>query len=270
MRRAVQSHAEQPQQLDDCSSQRQDCSLVRIPHGTSPLQSSGMVHAFWKGSLSHFLCTHWQSWKSCLGSWDLVNLMLRALQLWVQSQSQDTDPGEHRAALFSLPVSCSRYGQMTGFEACLLHLLIVLKCSVPQFCYLYNKDNINGALSHTVVMRKKLNEVLQCSRLPRWLSGTESVCYCRRLRTGVQFLGWEVPWSRKWQYSCWGNPIDRGAWWLQSVGLQSWTQLSNWTYTHYSAQHNVGQIPSVSVSYYCLRIIMLHNKHPQIAQWLTQ
>ena len=33
------------------------------------------------------------------------------------------------------------------------------------------------------------------------------------------------------QYSCLGNPIDRGAWWAtQSMGLhKSWTWLSNWT-----------------------------------------
>ena len=32
------------------------------------------------------------------------------------------------------------------------------------------------------------------------------------------------------QYSCLGNPMDRGAWWAQSMGWQkNWTQLSNWT-----------------------------------------
>ena len=109
-------HAIPCRTLDDCSSQRQACSLVRIPRGTSPPQSSGMGHAFWKGSLSHFLCTHWQNWKRCLGSWDLVNLLLRALQLWVQSQSRNTDPGELRAVLPSLPVSCSHCGWMTGLK----------------------------------------------------------------------------------------------------------------------------------------------------------
>lgn len=46
---------------DGCTSQRQDCSLVRIPCGTSPPQSSGKGHAFWQGSQSHSLCTHWQN-----------------------------------------------------------------------------------------------------------------------------------------------------------------------------------------------------------------
>ena len=42
---------------------------------------------------------------------------------------------------------------------------------------------------------------------------------CRRLpaiqEMRVQSLGWEDLWRRKWQhfqYSCLGNPMDRGAW----------------------------------------------------------
>ena len=30
------------------------------------------------------------------------------------------------------------------------------------------------------------------------------------------------------QYSWLENPMDRGAWWLQSMGSQSWTQLSTY------------------------------------------
>ena len=58
------------------------------------------------------------------------------------------------------------------------------------------------------------------SWLPRWLSGKESACQCKR-------QGFE-PWDRKipgtgrspgegngnrLQYSCPGNPMDRGTWW---------------------------------------------------------
>ena len=47
--------------------------------------------------------------------------------------------------------------------------------------------------------------------LPWWLSGKESTCQCRSHR----FDPWlrKVPWRRKWQYSCLGNPMERGAWW---------------------------------------------------------
>ena len=38
----------------------------------------------------------------------------------------------------------------------------------------------------------------------------------------VQSLGWEDPWSRKWQPTpvfLPGNPTDRGAWWATVQGL---------------------------------------------------
>ena len=58
--------------------------------------------------------------------------------------------------------------------------------------------------------------------LPWWLSGKESACQCRR----CEFDPWvgKNPWRKKWQpiqYSCPGNPMDRGAWgWLQFMGSQ--------------------------------------------------
>ena len=51
--------------------------------------------------------------------------------------------------------------------------------------------------------------------LPRWFSGKDSTCQCRR----HGFDAWvrKTPWRREWQYlfqySCLGNPINRGAWW---------------------------------------------------------
>ena len=49
--------------------------------------------------------------------------------------------------------------------------------------------------------------------LPRWFSGKESSCQCRR----CSFDPWvgKIPWRRKWnpvQYSCLGTPMIRGAW----------------------------------------------------------
>ena len=54
--------------------------------------------------------------------------------------------------------------------------------------------------------------------LPRWLCGEDFNCQCRR-RGRHRFRPWvrKIPWRRKWQptlqYSCLGNPLDRGAWW---------------------------------------------------------
>ena len=49
--------------------------------------------------------------------------------------------------------------------------------------------------------------------------------------TWVPSLGQKIPWRRKWyppQYSCLGNPVDRGAWPATVHGVaKSWTQLSN-------------------------------------------
>ena len=53
--------------------------------------------------------------------------------------------------------------------------------------------------------------------LPRWLSGKESTCQCRREKR-LGFNPWvrKIPWRRRWQplqYSYLENPMDRGAWW---------------------------------------------------------
>ena len=74
--------------------------------------------------------------------------------------------------------------------------------------------------------------------LPRWLCGKESAYQCRRCRRhGL------IPGSGRYpgegngnplQYSCLGNPVDRGA--LRAIvpGIaKSWTWLSNWAHTQY-------------------------------------
>ena len=41
----------------------------------------------------------------------------------------------------------------------------------------------------------------------------------------------KITWGRNGnplQYSCLGNPTDRGAWWKQSMGLQKAEQLNNY------------------------------------------
>ena len=65
--------------------------------------------------------------------------------------------------------------------------------------------------------------VKQLERLPRWLRGKESACQCRRHRR----CGFD-PWvgntlregnDNPLQYSCLGNPMDRGAWWATIHGV---------------------------------------------------
>ena len=65
------------------------------------------------------------------------------------------------------------------------------------------------------------------SGLPRWCTGKESTYQCRRLRFGT----WAGKiWQKKWQdlekengsplqYSCLGDPMDRGAQWATAHGV---------------------------------------------------
>ena len=60
----------------------------------------------------------------------------------------------------------------------------------------------------------------------------EPACQCRR-RKRCKFDPWvgKILWRRKcnpFQYSCWDNPMDRGAWWATVRGVsKSRTQLSD-------------------------------------------
>ena len=59
--------------------------------------------------------------------------------------------------------------------------------------------------------------------LPRVASGKEPTCQCRGHRS-CRFSLWvgKIPWRRAWQpiqYSCLENSMDRGAWWLLSMGV---------------------------------------------------
>ena len=76
--------------------------------------------------------------------------------------------------------------------------------------------------------------------LPRWFWWQRTACQCREhKRHGFDPWARKVPWRRAWQpapgrspggghgnllqSSCLENPMDRGAWWPQSMGSQSWT-----------------------------------------------
>ena len=74
-------------------------------------------------------------------------------------------------------------------------------------------------------------------RHPRWLSGKEPACQCRRHRRG-RFDPWagKIPWRRHGnplQYSCLENSMDRGAWRAIVHGIAKSWDMTEWlTYTH--------------------------------------
>ena len=65
----------------------------------------------------------------------------------------------------------------------------------------------------------------------RWLTGRECACQCRRRRFDPWVM--KLPWRKKWQRTLvflLKNPMDRGAWWLLSVGSQR--AGHNWATEH--------------------------------------
>ena len=72
---------------------------------------------------------------------------------------------------------------------------------------------------------------------PRWHSGKESVCQCRRCKRHgfspwVGMIPGEGNGNPLW-YSFLGKPMDRGVCWATVHGVsKSWTQLNDWAHTH--------------------------------------
>ena len=69
-----------------------------------------------------------------------------------------------------------------------------------------------------------LTLMLALLELPRWLSGNESACQCRRCRK-CGFDPWvgEISWRRKWRptlVSCLEDSMHRGVWWAAVQGSQ--------------------------------------------------
>ena len=87
--------------------------------------------------------------------------------------------------------------------------------------------NSAGVLNH------QINWNLRDGGLPRWLSGKESACQCRRRRRSTFAPSDEkIPWSRKWPptptFLAWKSPWTEEPGGLQSMGSQrvghDWTQ----------------------------------------------
>ena len=127
--------------------------------------------------------------------------------------------------------------------------LFVFFLFVPFFCIyficLYTHIYIN---THILIYYVYINTLCVCVyiyvyiyicmlqlQLPRWLSGKESACQCRR----HGFDPWvrQILWSRKWQLTpvfLPGKFHGGGAWWATVHGVtKCWTQLSDWAQCMY-------------------------------------
>ena len=73
--------------------------------------------------------------------------------------------------------------------------------------------------------------------LPRWHSGKEAACQCRRCKMRG-FDPWvrKIPWNKKWHATpvfSLENSMERGAWWATVHGVtKSQTLLSTHTHIH--------------------------------------
>ena len=102
------------------------------------------------------------------------------------------------------------------------------------------QENMMHSASHVMgtTSRTSSLSVHNLSWASRWLGGKETACQCRRCRR-CGFNPWvrKIPWifpgnGNPLQYSCLGNPMDRGAWWATVHGVaKSRIQLSDWTTT---------------------------------------
>ena len=88
-----------------------------------------------------------------------------------------------------------------------------------MFLSCFAEFNSTGVLNH------QINWNLRDDGLPRWHSGKESACQCRRHRRSL-FAPWDekIPWSRKWPptpiFFVWKSPWTEEPCGLQSMGSQ--------------------------------------------------
>ena len=103
---------------------------------------------------------------------------------------------------------------------------------------------------------------LTTDSLPRWLTGKEPTCQCRRHRDMGSIPGsgrsLRRGHSNPIQYSCLENPTDRGVWWVTVHGVtKSQTQLSMRMRAHthslslsHTHSHRVSGRQTISKSHY--------------------
>ena len=117
--------------------------------------------------------------------------------------------------------------------------------------YLTDRNNVTyKQIFERIIQRKSLScEMWHCyysgagfpMGFPRWCSGKESTCLCRRLES-LGFDPWirKIPWRRAWQAHstilAWGIPWTEEPGGLQSMQLQrvrhDWAHARAHTHTH--------------------------------------
>ena len=94
--------------------------------------------------------------------------------------------------------------------------------------------------------------VPHCRGLPRWRSGKEAACQCRRHKMSG-FDPWveKIPWNRKWHATpvfSLENSMEREAWWATVHGVtKSQTLLSMHAHTHTHTRYLQQSFPILQV-----------------------
>ena len=132
---------------------------------------------------------------------------------------------------FKCKATASKFPAETGHKGTLAAKPVIKKVTKCHLlpCILY---------CSSITSRRKREHI---SRLPRWRSGKESACQCRRGER-CEFDPWigKIPWSREWQptqYSCLENSMNRGAWRARVHAVaKSQTRLSAYACAWYIEQ----------------------------------
>ena len=126
----------------------------------------------------------------------------------------------------------------------MVNLFILLTHSFSVITYSSHKQSNNYGSQGTAFLRYKfrtnftfkyiyvyiyiysmiISLFLYLTGFPGGISGKQPTCQCRRYKR-CRFNPWvrKIPWRREWQplqYSCLGNPMDRGAWRATVHGTQ--------------------------------------------------
>ena len=110
----------------------------------------------------------------------------------------------------------------SGLALALLGILVRINS-----CFLKTIYFIRKALYETGKLPKSIQRLVV--RLPWWLSGKESACQAGN-RSSVSGLG-RSPGEGNGNpllYSCLGNPMDRGAWWIAVCGVEKELDTREW------------------------------------------
>ena len=183
----------------------------------------------------------WRLWGWSLFLLPWRNSMGRVRLAWI-SITRDT------SELLEAPCRCGTTETQSGcphWGSCTLAAAAYNRSS-PRIHRNRKKDpyphQFSSGVSKGKLTPKYITNTLQNYHLSvgllRWLSGKESAHQCRTCRRCL-FDPWvgkisEGGNGNPFQYSCWNNPMDKGAWWATVYGVtKTWTRLiTHWARTH--------------------------------------